>query len=1317
MAASGKYDLSSGSPDRPLYASGQRGSYTSASLDRSASFRENMENPILSALPSMSRSSSTIGQGDVISFMQCLKFDPKALAADHKFNRQGDFKRLASVALGAPDDSPSGSLKGKLSSSSPEELKRLKAGLRESASKARDRVKIFSESLLVINKCFPSIPSRKRSRSDVISGDRSNPLLGDRSVLGAGVGKMGGQSHGIASGFDFEQQKIEERAKNAIPNKRTRTSMLDQRVDGRPNTPARSSGNVDREKELLRLPNSNAVQSEDRALPVAVDGWEKAKMKKKRSGIKADVAPSPGPVATKPNDGYREPKQGMQPRHLSDARSRLNDSYGFRQGAVSGGVGVGKTDGTSQQTGLGMRSSIPRPEQDNGSLLHDKRDRISSSDKDRTNLRAVNKVNVREDLSSASPTSSTKLHTAARAPRSGTGVVPKLSPMIQRATAANDWELSPCTSKNPVAVGSTNRKRTPSTRSSSPPVAQWADRRPQKMSRTARRTNLVPIVSSIEETPASDTTSDVAGSENGSSFTRRMPGSSPQQVKLKNDHLPSATLSESEESGAAEIKSRDKGKKSDEVEEKVEQNVQKVSTLVLPPRKNKLVNGEDLVDGIRRQGRTGRGFASSRSVTPMTVEKLANVGTAKQLRSAKFGFEKSESKSGRPPTRKLSDRKAYTRQKHTAINAATDFLVGSDDGHEELLAAANAVINPSRALSSSFWRQMEPFFGFLSDVDMAYLKQQGSFRSAVTTPNPVALDVDSIDVVPNGFGLIKLGRNATGARGVELSPEQLALGTTDSVEIPLCQRLLAALISEEGNEEPSCSGNDDLNFNVYGSGFELEMDIESGSFNHRSLQSFDIAGEAAFNSYGITAMGRSCNELEHSLPDNVVMSMTDTGITSSFDPSQNGVLPDRAMIPGIVCSEYQYSNMSINEKLLLEIQSIGLYPEPVPDLAQTGEDDINGDISRLEENYHEQVSRKKSLLDKLLKSTCEARELQEKEFERHSLDKLVGMAYQKYMSCWGPNAPGGKSASSKMAKQAALAFVKRTLERCQEYEVTGRSCFTEPLFREMFLSGSSHQNDAQAIEAITNGESGKLYGNSVEVRVSGSQLSPSLNNLDIYSSDGLLSMNHSSDQVIGKEDTWLNRVKKRELLLDDVVAGTAVISSGAPSGIGTTLLSSAKGKRSDRDREGKGNNREVLSRNGTTKIGRPASANVKGERKTKTKPKQKTTQLSVSVNGLLGKMSDQPKPTLSSVPKSGEMASGSGKEKDEYGLDVLENSEAVDFSNLQLPEIDVLGVGDDLGEQGDLGSWLNIDDDGLQDDDFMGLEIPMDDLSDLNMMV
>ena len=36
----------------------------------------------------------------------------------------------------------------------------------------------------------------------------------------------------------------------------------------------------------------------------------------------------------------------------------------------------------------------------------------------------------------------------------------------------------------------------------------------------------------------------------------------------------------------------------------------------------------------------------------------------------------------------------------------------------------NLIVTTAHAFSNSFWRQMEPFFGFLSDADIANLKQQ-----------------------------------------------------------------------------------------------------------------------------------------------------------------------------------------------------------------------------------------------------------------------------------------------------------------------------------------------------------------------------------------------------------------------------------------------------------------------------------------------------------------------------------------------------------------------------------------------------------------
>ncbi|XP_060213626.1 uncharacterized protein LOC132640851 isoform X3 [Lycium barbarum] len=1280
MSASSKFDLSSSSPDRPLYASGQRGSYApTASLDRSGSFRENMENPILSSLPSMTRSTSTVTRTDVVNFFQCLRFDPKAMVTDHKLNRIIDFKRLTSLTLGVPvEDSPLVSSKGKLfPSPSAEEARRLKAGLRESCTKARERVKIFNESLSVLNKCFPSIPSRKRSRSDALSNDRPMTLFpGDRSVSGTGVGKTGTQSHCSTSGYEFDQQKSEEKVKTAVPSKRTRTSMADMRLDVRANTPTRPAGNIDRDRELLRFPNGSTIQGENHTPSVAVEGWEKSRMKKKRSGIKPDAT---GSMMTKPIDGHREPKQGVQPRLPSDSRSRFTDTHGFRPGVAPGGVG--KADGATQPVTLGIRSSLSKVDQDNHPHLPDRRDRPLGSDKERLNLRTVNntmKAAAREEFTSPSPTSSTKLNSATRAPRSGSGIAPKLSPPVQRAAAANDWEISHCTNKLPSAVGAGNRKRNPSTRSSSPPVAQWASQRPQKISRPARRNNF-PIVPNNDEISTLDSTSDVLHHE------RRLSSSSPQQ-KLKSD-LFSPTVSETEELGAAEIKSKDKSKRSDEVDEKPG-NVQKMSTLLLPPRKNKVVGGEDFGDGIHRQGRSGRGFTSARSLMPLMAEKLGNVGTAKQLRTSRHSLDKRESKGGRPPTRKLSDRKAYKRQKHAMMDAAADFLVGSDDGHEELLAAASAVANTAQTLSSSFWKQMEPLFRFISEIDTAFLRQQVNQETDLAAAASVPFEADASSLI-SGFGLNEAGGQTNETESFDLTSEHVVSGKGKPKGISLYQRMMAAIVPDE----LYCNGKEDLNSNVYRSGFELEIDSESDTSCAQMLYSSDASQYCTSNGYRINANGCSIDNLDYIKADNVASAL-EVGNFSSYDQSQNGLLSEHRTMPGFVCSEYQYNEMSIDERLLLEIHYIGIYPDLESDLADTGNEEISAEINKLNEQHEEMVSKKKMMLGKLLNSSTEMRELQEKEFEQRALDKLVAMAYEKYMSCWGPNAHGMKSASGKMAKQAALAFVKRTLHRCQEFEESRKSCFSEPLYKDMFLSGISRLSDGQT-DSNTDGEAGKSYISTSGCSAMGAQQSPSLNQ-DI-----------SFEANLPSE---VSRVKRREL--DDVLGSTIGVSSG----IGGSLLSSAKGKRSERDREGKGNGREALSRNGTTKIGRPASSNVKGERKPKTKAKQKTAQLSTSVNGLFGRMSEPKLPGSSIGKSSGISATGTGNDKTDCDLEELEDP--IDLSGLQLPEMDVLGVPDDLGGQGqDIGSWLNIDDDGLQDNDFLGLEIPMDDLSELNMMV
>jgi len=199
-------------------------------------------------------------------------------------------------------------------------------------------------------------------------------------------------------------------------------------------------------------------------------------------------------------------------------------------------------------------------------------------------------------------------------------------------------------------------------------------------------------------------------------------------------------------------------------------------------------------------------------------------------------------------------------------------------------------------------------------------------------------------------------------------------------------------------------------------------------------------------------------------------------------------------------------------------------------------------------------------------------------------------------------------------------------------------------------------------------------------------------------SDASRGSSHLTDLSFAKEDPWTNNVKQRELLLDEVV-GSITGGTLKTSGLGTSLVSNTKGKRSERDREGKGHNRDSL------RSGRPSSSNAKGERKNKTKPKQKTANISAPSSSNPRDLQLPAKITPPSNGKDSTAAPAAARHDDP--ANASNDAEMPDLSNLELPGMDV-----------DFGGWLNLDDDdGLQGLDLMGLEIPMDDINEINLMI
>lgn len=1252
MASGTKSDLLSGSPDGHGYFNGSRGSYSAASLERSGSFREGGDSYASFPVSSSSRSPAV----DSVTLLQSLAMDPRTTTLDQKTSRIDVKKSISSIFGTSPEESTSTTCTGRNFPYSVEEIRRLKNNVNDMSTKARERARGFGSAVVKIDKYCPNI-SRKRSRGDGSSNERSTP-----SLSGGVISRIGPQGHLNADDTELGPQR-EERTKNAIQNRRLRTSMAE--MDGRTTSLSRGLGHIDRSSDPGKVTNggSAVLEEKTRGLATSIDGWEKPKMKKKRSAIKADVS-SAGTSRTV--DADREQKQGMQPKFSNDARARIGSSPSFRSGTVVSGTG--KADLLSAQNGLVGRS-LNRSDQDSGFHPTNKRDRQVVLDKEMSIPKVMNKLN--EDDTGANITSASKASGSARGPRSNSGSLLKSSPNIHRLQAnPDDWEHPSGTNKLNSASGSGNSKRTKSAHSLSPPT-QWGGQRPQKISRSARKSNLVPIITSADVAFVSGSLESPSINEESVGLPRRASINGPQQAKRGDHGL--LTGSEGDESGFAEKKLRDKGKRAGELDDG-HCGFQKIAMLGHPSKRNKLSADEDIGDASRRQGRIGRGFTPTRPSTPSSIEKLENAPTTKQ-RSVRTVSERNESKSGRPLIKKISERKGNARPRHTSSNVQSDSPVQSEDDHEELLAAANTALRS--AYASSFWRQVESFFGFLTTEDIAYLSQQihlpddsaasrsvegdgsrkykGSLEYISEPSTPAASSKDDHSALPNGYALNGMVNDvgiAWGTSCIEPILDQLVQGIDVREGGSVGQRLIQAWIDEDKV--------DDIASNIYRSeGYPFdthEIHFDEGGWKSHSegyklepLMNFEAA--------------ENCS--------NGLVSGSDWKCHDEMSPKNHNAMEKAKVWP-----EFQYSEMCLSDRIIIELSEVGVSIEPVPDLAQSEDEDVNAEICKLEGQLHKEVMEKKNLLVKLDDIVRTEKESQQRDFSRRAMERLVLIAYEKYMAFCGSNTSSSKNVN-RAGKHAALSFVKRTIARCQIYEEAGTSCFDEPPFKDMFISATSHRRVPDSVSQDNNTRPKSVQRPSA--------------------SDASRASSHLSDLSFAKEDPWTNNVKQRELLLDEVV-GSITGGTLKTSGLGAALVSNTKGKRSERDREGKGHNRDG------GRSGRPPSSNAKGERKNKTKPKQRTANISAPVSSALSR--DPQLQTKITTSDNSKDSTSAASRRDEP-VNATNDAEIPDLSNLELPGID-----------GDFGGWLNIDDDdGFQDLDLMGLEIPMDDINEINLMI
>ncbi|GLJ55590.1 hypothetical protein SUGI_1193820 [Cryptomeria japonica] len=296
------------------------------------------------------------------------------------------------------------------------------------------------------------------------------------------------------------------------------------------------------------------------------------------------------------------------------------------------------------------------------------------------------------------------------------------------------------------------------------------------------------------------------------------------------------------------------------------------------------------------------------------------------------------------------------------------------------------------------------------------------------------------------------------------------------------------------------------------------------------------------------------------------------------------------------------------------------------------------------------------------------------------------------------------------------------------FEETGKTCFADTSLKERMFSISSKEMVKKLGGDAVKGDTANILADNAhalsDIKTSANPTVPSeqaahiidqhtqkLENEDRELCNPTQRAASYPEQTVVKDKVQSKCLKKRELL-HEKVNGSDILRDAAA--LGTTLLVGAKGKHIKRDKEGKVQTKEILTRSGPTKSGQPDLDNAKVERKNKLKPRQKTAQLSAAENGLLGK------PAEAQKHKSPRLRGKTYLNQCKRLLSCQLKQMAFLASQLKhksprLTQKTNLNQGKILLHY--LSSWLNFEDDDLPDanDDLMGLAVPMDDITDLNM--
>ncbi|KAJ6851767.1 uncharacterized protein M6B38_260375 [Iris pallida] len=443
----------------------------------------------------------------------------------------------------------------------------------------------------------------------------------------------------------------------------------------------------------------------------------------------------------------------------------------------------------------------------------------------------------------------------------------------------------------------------------------------------------------------------------------------------------------------------------------------------LPPKEE--------IGGVRRRGRSGRGSIQSKACLPVMEEEIENVESAKPLKSGKPVSDKTESRVGRPPSKKVSDRKGCTRTGENITRGSSDLDVDPEDDRKELLAAVNAA-RAARSVASSraFWNQMESIFACVTSEDLAYLKHQITFAEELDGSLCDLLDTDQSEMgeitcqtmlsseicqqasQENAVGLnqsVETPSSANDLHVLKMTSGELARERCFVKIIPLSQRLLSAIITEDESKmfvsgikqgdavlqftsDSSPSGENSHAQNKLNPGFDVDHDLKSQT--NCFGENIPCNGCATPNSFTSPNTCISCDE---TLQENDVIIHPDAGYVLHAGQSKTTWEESMAIDSYGTPYDCQFEHMPLDDRILMELHSIGIFPDTSPDLSEGDAEEIEKVISELNIKLYQEARNKKNQLIKLEKAIREGIEHERRNLEQLAMDKLVEMAYKRLL--------------------------------------------------------------------------------------------------------------------------------------------------------------------------------------------------------------------------------------------------------------------------------------------------------------------------------